>query len=239
MTDRLLLLVNASSGTGHSPALVERLRAILVGALGPAGAEIVAVADHAAAKRLARDFVARTPGRCAVVVGGGNGTLRAAIEGIASVAEAEGSTPADRAVVAALRLGSGNLFARHFGAPADPEAALRGIVANLVAGRLTRCVLVRCDVEDANGGRRTLHATSLVGFGAFGGVPAALARWHAAHPRLPRALAGLAGIQRLTRLEYAIAFALRALRDAVSRGARPFRVVGRERDAPLAAGAVV
>ncbi|HEX9050730.1 MAG TPA: diacylglycerol kinase family protein [Anaeromyxobacter sp.] len=239
MADRLLLLVNTASGTGHPAGLVPRLRAIVEGALGPGRSELAPVADHAAAKRLARDFVARTPGVCAVVVGGGNGTLRAAIEGIASAAEAEGSSPADRAVVAALRLGSGNLFARHFGAPVDPEAALRGILENLVAGRLTRCVLVRCDVEDADGGRRTLHATSLVGFGAFGGVPAALARWHAAHPRLHRALARLAGIERLTRLEYAVAFAARALGDALSRRARPFRVVGGAPGATLVAGAIV
>ena len=79
------------------------------------------------------------------------------------------------------------------------EGHLRGVLANLRARRLTRCALVRCDVEDA-GGARTLHATSLVGLGALGRVPADLARWHRALPRLHRLLARALGIERLTRL---------------------------------------
>lgn len=226
MVERLLLLVNATSGTGRAARLVPRLRAILERALGPARLEVACVADHPAARRVAQEFAARAPGSCAIVVGGGNGTLRAAVEGIAAALEGPGDP--DRVAVAALRLGSGNVFARQFGVPADPEAALRGIVDNLVAGRLARCRLVRCDVEDAGGRRRTLHATSLVGFGAFGRVPGDLARWHRALPRLRRALARVLGIERLNRIEYAVAFALRALREATSgAAARSPRLVSR------------
>ncbi|HET8540578.1 MAG TPA: diacylglycerol kinase family protein [Anaeromyxobacter sp.] len=240
MVGRVLLLLNTASGTGHPPGLVERLRAVLDGALGPARAEIASVSDHAAAKRRAHDFVAGTPGRCAVVVGGGNGTVRAAVEGIAGALGAAGGD--GRVVLAALRLGSGNVFARHFGVPADPEAALRGIVENLAAARLARCELVRCDVEDGDGTRRTLHATSLVAFGALGRVPGDLARFHRALPSLRRLLARLLGIERLTRLEYVVAFALRALRAAVLGGVDDrLRLVarGRATEAGLFAGALV
>lgn len=238
MVERLLLIVNTASGTGRGARVVERLRAVLDADAGPGAAELAPVADHADAARRAREFVARAPGRCAVIVGGGNGTVRATVEGIAA---ALGPSGGDRAVLAALRLGSGNLFARHFGAPPDPEAALRGVLANLRADRLTRAELVRCDVEDADGARRTLHATSLVAFGALGRVPADLARWHAALPRVHRALARALGIERLTRIEYAVAFALRALRAAGSRvGGERLRVAvgGRARRARLLAGAV-
>jgi diacylglycerol kinase family enzyme len=238
VVDRVLLIVNTTSGTGRGARVVAGLRAVLDAEVEAGAAEVVAVADHADARRRAHAFAARTPGRCAVVVAGGNGTVRAAVEGIAA---ALGPTGGERVVLAALRLGSGNLFARHFGAPADPEAALRGILANLRDGRLTRCGLVRCDVEDADGGRRTLHATSLVAFGALGRVPSDLARWHGALPRVHRALARALGIERLTRLEYALAFALRAARAALSRGrGERLRVVvgGRARRACLLAGAI-
>src|SRR5512139_3314816 len=117
MVERVLLLANETSGTGRAARLVPRLRAILEGALGPDRVETVTVADHAAARRVAQDFAARTPGSCAIVVGGGNGTLRAAVEGIAAALEGPGDP--DRVAVAALRLGSGNVFARQFGVPAD------------------------------------------------------------------------------------------------------------------------
>lgn len=238
MAARLLLLVNTTSGTGQATALVERLRAILDAALGRERFEVACVADHAAASRAAEEFVARTPGRCAVVAGGGNGTVRAAVEGISA---ALGPAGGERVALAALRLGSGNVFARHFGAPADPEAALRGILEHLRAERLARCVLLRCDVEHADGRRRTLLATSLVGFGAFGEVPADLARWHGAHPSLHRLAARLLGLERLTRLEYGVAFALRVLRDAVSPGgghALRVRLADGDPGATLSAGAV-
>lgn len=239
MVERALLLVNVASGTGHPPALAARLLAVLDGALGAGRSEVARVSDHAEARRVARRFVEAAPGRCAVVVGGGNGTLRAAVEGIAEALERAG--PEDRAVLAALRLGSGNLFARHFGVPADPEAALAGIAAHLRSGRLARCALVRCDVEEADGSRRTLHATSLVGFGAFGAVPADIARWRGALPRLRRLLARLLGLERLNALEYRLAFALRALRDALRPAGPALRISagGRAAEARLAAGALV
>lgn len=240
MVDRVLLLVNTASGTGHPPSLVGRLRRVLEGSVGAARSEVVCVTDHPATARLAHDFVRRTAGPCALVVGGGNGTLRAAVEGIASaLPERPGAA---RAVLAALRLGSGNLFARQFGVPADPEPALRGILENLRAGRLARCELVRCDVEDADGGRRTLHATSMVGFGSFGRVPGDIERWRRGHPRLRRVLARLLGLERLNGVEYAAAFALRALRDGRAGTAqRACRLVarGRAREADLVAGAVI
>lgn len=239
MTGRLLLLVNTAAGTGHGPGLVERLRLVLEGSLGRGRFDLACVADHPEAKRVARAFVLRTPGRCAVVAGGGNGTVRAAVEGIAAALEEAG--PGDRVVLGALRLGSGNVFARHFGVPADPEAALEGVVQNLRAGRLARCELVRCDVEDAGGARRTLYATSLVGFGALGRVPGDLARFHRAHPALRRLLARLLGIERLNAVEYPLAFALRALRDALRPADPPLRLRtgGRDVTARLVAGAAV
>jgi hypothetical protein len=196
-------------------------------------------------KRWSRDFVARTTGTCALVVGGGNGTLRAAIEGIADAGgDGSGHGAAElpaRVVVGALRLGSGNLFAREFGVPSDPEAALRGIVANLVAGRLTRCELMRCDVEEG-AGRRSLYATSMIGLGSLGRVPSDLERWRLGYPRLRRLLARLVGLERLNGLEYAGGFALRALRDVVTgRADRPCRLLveGRECEVRLLAGALV
>lgn len=245
MVERLLLLINTASGTGHPRSVVERLRDVLTSSLGQRHFEIACAVDHDEVKRLSREFVARTSGTCALVVGGGNGTLRAAIEGIADAAgDGSGHEAAglpDRVVVGALRLGSGNLFARQFGAPADPEAALRGIVDNLITGRLTRCQLMRCDVEDGAGCRR-LYATSMIGFGSFGRVPSDLDRWRVAYPRLRRLLARLLGIERLNGFEYAGAFALRALRDATARRAeRPYRLSagGRECEVSLLAGALV
>ena len=202
MVDRVLLLVNRSAGTGHRTAFAEQLGNELRKATGPvANLDVEVVDDHPAARSLAREFLAasRRPG--ALIVAGGGGTLRAVVEGVCENA-GERLPSADRIRIGALRMGSGNVVARHLGVPGDPGEGIAGIAASLLADRTTACAVIRCRVGAADGDRQVRHAVTMCGLGQFGRTPGDLARWHRRFAGPRRGLASLAGIERLNQVEY-------------------------------------
>jgi hypothetical protein len=203
-----LLLVNRASGTQAAIALTGTLAAVLERRL---PATVAEVADHPAAAAVARRFVAATP-RALVVVAGGGGTLRAAVEG--SWAALGGRpVPAERLTVAALRLGSGNLVARALGAGRDPVESLRRLLAAHAAGGSVPVPLIRC--REAG---RELLGLGLAGFGQWGRVPGDIARWRRLAGPVRRRLGRLAGIERLNGLEYRACFARRLAEAALAPG---------------------
>lgn len=206
MIDRVLLVVNRAAATGHGAAAVEALRDLLADALGRAAAPIVeAVEDHAAARAGVRAFLRESGAPAAVIAAGGAGTFRAVVEAACE----DGLPGGDRVRVSALRMGSGNALAKHFGVPRRADAAVRGIVANLRAGRTAALGVMRIEVGRRGRPPEVRYGATLCGLGALGRVPGDLARWHARLPWLRRAAARMLGIERLTRIEYALAFLLR------------------------------
>lgn len=202
MVARVLLLLNRSSGTGHGPDLCERLRAALAQAVGPAvSVDAETVDDHPQAAARTRAFLRTFEEPVAVIAGGGGGTLRAVMEGICDVAGAGNS----RVLVSGLRLGSGNVVAKQFGVPLDPLDAIRGIAANLVAGRAAPCCVMRAQFGRPGGKTDVRYASTMCGLGQFGRVPGDLARWHHRLPRLRRFIARFTGIESLNNVEYALA----------------------------------
>ena len=216
LAERILLIVNRSAGIGHGHATVDRLRAMLAQLSGEeATLQVEAVGDHPAARARANRFLAASEAPALILVGGGGGTLRAVIEGLCEGSEAGRLPGRERVLIGALRMGSGNVVARQFGIPRDPEAGLRGIIENLRAGRTVPCCVMRCEIC-AGGGRTEVHyAATLGGFGQLGRVPGDLARWERRLPAAHKVAANFLGIERLTNVEYALALLIRSASSAL------------------------
>jgi diacylglycerol kinase family enzyme len=206
MVERLLLLVNQSSGTGYGPELVAPLLRELHAATGwPEELETELVADHSAARAAARRFVGASPLPAAIIVAGGGGTLRAAVEGACD--GSVGLPCLDRVRIGALRMGSGNVVARQFGMPVDPLAGMRELATSLRDGRTARCGVIRCRFGTADGGVDVRHAVTMCGLGQFGRTSGDLVRWHRRIGRGRKAITSRLGIERVNKVEYLVSAA--------------------------------
>ncbi len=206
MVGRMLLIVNRSSGAGCSPSVVGGLMRELRLAGGPEELEVALVDDHPGARRAARNFLAASRLPAALIVGGGGGTLRAAVEGVCD--SGGGDLPSARQLrLGALRMGSGNVVARRLGMALDPLRAMRQIAESLEAGRTSPCGVIRCTFGTASGGVEVRHAVTMCGLGQFGRTSGDLARWHRRLSGPRRAAASMVGLERLNSLEYAAAAA--------------------------------
>ena len=215
MVERLLLLVNRSSGTGHRAALVDQLANELRQVAGPvADLDVEVVDDHPTARRVARWFVASSPRPAALIVAGGGGTLRAAVEGVCD--DAGRVLPgAGRIRLGALRMGSGNVVARRLGVARDSLEGIHGIAASLRADRTTACSVIRCRFGTATGTEEVRYAVTMCGLGQLGRTPGDLARWHRRLETPRRAIAPLVGIERLNRVEYMLSAGGRMLASTI------------------------
>jgi diacylglycerol kinase family enzyme len=242
MVTRILLIVNRSSGTGCSPALVGALMEELRQVGGwPEELEMALVEDHAGARLAARSFLTASSLPAALIVGGGGGTLRAAVEGICDTAP--GALPGARQVrLGALRMGSGNVVARRLGVALEPVEGMRQLVESLAGGRSVPCGVIRCRFGTRGGGHDVRHAVTMCGLGQFGRTPGDLARWHRRLAAPRRAIASIVGLERLNNLEYAAAAAGRFAATALhAAGAEHVEVtLGERRERfRLMAGAVM
>jgi hypothetical protein len=202
MVERVLLLVNQSAGTGHRPAFATQLASRLKNSVGQvADLEVEVVGDHPAARRTAREYLAASRLSSALIVAGGGGTLRAVVEGVCD-AGGKHLPGARRVRIGVLRMGSGNVVARHLGVAGDPGEGIAGIAGSLLAGRTTPCSVIRCRVGMAGGAMEIRHAVTMCGLGQFGRSPGDLARWHRRFAGPRGRLASLAGIERINQVEY-------------------------------------
>jgi hypothetical protein len=210
IVERILLVINRSSATGHGNATVDRLRSVLDEALGHKIEIRVEVVDaHSQAREQTKAFLAISDAPALVIAGGGSGTLWAVIEGICA-GSAPGHLPGrERVRIAALRMGSGNPVAKQFGVPSVPETALKGIMANLHKNLTAPCCIMRCEVDNADSFPDIHYAATMIGFGQFGRSPGDLTRWHHRLPVLRRLMAWLLGIERLTNIEYGLSLLIR------------------------------
>lgn len=216
MVKRVLLVINQSSGAGHCESVAGRLRATLAEVLGSrVDLHTELVTDHAQAKACVRAFLSDGDAPAALIAAGGGGTLRAVIEGICQ-GRAPGALPGhDRVRVGALRMGSGNEVARHFGVPLDPLEGIKGIAANLLGDRVASLCVMCCQTGGAQGQVETHYAVSMCGLGQFGRTAGDLARWHRRVAVLRRLATRLVLIETLNQLEYRIAVLARFAYGAV------------------------
>jgi len=210
MVERVLLVVNRSSATGHSGATVDHLRSTLGKALGhETELQVEVVDDHPQAREQTKAFLEVSGAPALVIAGGGSGTLRAVIEGICVGSESGHLPGRERVRIAALRMGSGNPVAKQFGVPRVPGVALKGIVANLREDRTAPCCVIRCEVDKTDSRPDIHYAATMSGFGQFGRSPGDLARWHHRLPLLRRLAAWLFGVERLNNIEYGLSLLIR------------------------------
>ena len=209
--ERALLIINRTAGTGQGESVAEQLSSIFKQKLaGLSQIKVELISDHVDARARAAGFSSESEAPALIVAGGGGGTLRAVIEGIYDV-HATG-----RVGVGALRMGSGNVLAKQFGVPSDPVAALHGLLTNLKAGRTVPSCVMRCETWTNSGTSKVHHAVTLGGLGQFGRIPSDLARWHARLPALHKIAARSLGVEKLTNIEYALAFLIRLLSCVIS-----------------------
>ena len=208
--ERALLIVNRSAGTGQGEFVAERLAAYFRQGLGELSrVKVEFVSDHADANVCAAGFMAESEAPALVVAGGGGGTLRAVIEAIYDTHATE------RVRVGSLRMGSGNVLAKQFGVPRDPEVALHGLLMNLKAGRTVPCCVMRCETWTSEGKSEIHYGVSMGGLGQFGRIPSDLARWHKRFPVIRKVAARPFGIEKVNNVEYALAFLIRCLSCAL------------------------
>jgi diacylglycerol kinase-like protein len=231
VAERILLIVNRTAGIGHGHAIVDRLRTMLVKLSGEqATLQMEVVGDHPAARARANEFLAASDAPALILVGGGGGTLRAVIEGLCEGSEVGRLPGRERVIIGALRMGSGNVLARQFGIPRDPEAGLRGVIENLRAGRTVPCCVMRCEAGTSGDRTEVYYAATLGGFGQLGRVPGDLARWEHRLPAAHKVAARFFGIERLTNLEYALALLIRSASTALLGASTAEEVEVRTRD---------
>ena len=203
--DRALLIINRTAGTGQDEFTVEQLSSLFKQTLGELSeVRIELVNDHATTRDCAAQFISSSDAPALVVAGGGGGTLRAVIEGVC-----ESRNSAVR--VGALRMGSGNVLARQFGVPRDPYIGLQGLLTNLSSGVTAPCCVMRCETWTSSGNSEVHHAVTLGGLGQFGRIPSDLSRWHTRVPFVQKLAAHSIGVEKLTNVEYLVAFLLRTL----------------------------
>jgi hypothetical protein len=208
--ERVLLVVNRASATGHGISTVDQLSATLYQVLNQ-GTEIqVEVVDgHLQARNQTEAFLAISDAPALVIAGGGSGTLRAVIEGVCVGTEPGHLPGRERVRIAALRMGSGNPVAKQLGVPRVPEEALKGILANLDEDHTAPCCIMRCEADNKDSIPDIHYATTMIGFGQFGRSPGDLARWHHRLPVPRRMMAWLLGIERLNNMEYSLSLLIR------------------------------
>jgi len=205
VAERILLLFNRASGSGHSRRLLDRVQQAFRTELdGRRELSVETVDDHPAARSLTRDFFTGAQGASVIVAGGGGGTLRAVVEGVCDASPRALPGPA-RLRLGALRLGSGNVVAKRFGIPSDPIQAARELASAVQARRSAPCGVLRCRFGTASGGEDVRHAVTMCGLGQFGRTPGVLARWHRFLGDRRKALVGFAGIERVNDFEYVAA----------------------------------
>jgi hypothetical protein len=127
-------------------------------------------------------------------------------------------------------MGSGNVLAKQFGIPRDPEAGLRGIIENVRVGRTVPCCVMRCETGTRGGRTEVCYAATLVGFGQLGRVPGDLVCWEQRLPAAHEVAARLFGIERLTNVEYALALLIRSASAALLGGSTAEKVEVRMHD---------
>ncbi|NNL75351.1 MAG: hypothetical protein HKO68_03345 [Desulfobacterales bacterium] len=208
----ILLLINRAAGTGHGLESIDRLKEIATGGLDAETALTVAIVDnHRKVLHTTMNFLDQSRKPATIIVGGGGGTLNAVIQAVCKGNIAGQLPGSDVVSIAPLRMGSGNVVAKHLGVPSDPCIGLPHHLRSIQRGITISCCVGRYDLEKGNGKTDIHYAMTLAGFGQLGRIPGDLERWHHRFPRFFKTVADLVGIERMTNLEYGACLFMRSI----------------------------
>ena len=208
-----LFIVNRSSGAGHTRQAAKLLENRFYNQFQPGIPHCLyaVTAGHDQVRQITHEFLETFPGPWLLLSGGGSGTNRAQIQAIMDNIE-RGSVQPDDIYITALRLGSGNIIARHLNLPADPMLALARIADSLPKGNTLPCCLYRCVCHDSHGQSQTYYGATLAGIGQFSQVPQDVAHWRQRHPQLMTQLLNHIPIETINNWQYTTFSLLRALK---------------------------
>ena len=208
----ILLLINRTAGPGHCLESTDRLKEIATAGLDAETTLTVSVVDdHRKVSDATLNFLDPCRKPATIIVGGGGGTLNAVIQTICEV-NTSGQLPgSDVVCIAPLRMGSGNVVAKHLGVPENPFIGLPYLLRNIQRGISISCCIGRYELEKRNGKTDIRYAMTLAGFGQFGRIPGDLERWHHRFPRFFKRVATRLGIEHLTNLEYGACLFIRSI----------------------------
>ena len=217
---RLFLLVNKRAGSGHGGGVLDALRKKAEALFSRDFTVMFQAAEtHPEIERAIREFAAGIEKPSVIIAGGGGGTLGAVINGVCAAGAGPGLPGPERLRIAALRMGSGNVLARHLGAPADPIAGLDAIKVSLENNRIINCCIGCYKFRDKTEKPVARYAATLAGFGLFGKVPGMLSRFHARSRIVYPAMKRLFGLEKTTALEYIGALVIGAIKAMIRTGA--------------------
>jgi hypothetical protein len=241
---RLLVIINSRAGVGYGPSFLDDLRQKTVALFsGQFQVTFQSAKDHREIEESAHKFLIADPSPAIILAGGGGGTLCAVINGICTVSAGPKLPDQNRIVIGALRMGSGNVLARYFGAPADPFNGLELFAKALEKNLIKPCCIGKYEFVDPQGLEQVRYAATLAGFGFFGRVPGMLSRFHSRNPGLYRMLVKIAGIEKMTSFEYAGSLLIQGIQYlfGINHPDQIFLTVQREREISikLFAGAVM
>ena len=201
---RLLAIINSRAGVGYGPSFLDDLRRKVTD-LFSRNFQVTfqCAGDHQKIEKITHDFLMADTSPAIILVGGGGGTLSAVINGVCTSYTGSKLPDQSQILIGALRMGSGNVLARHFGAPADPFHGLELFAKALEKNSITPCCIGKYEFIASEGDKCIRYAATLAGFGLFGKVPGMLSRFHSNHDRLYRLLVRFFGIEKMTSIEYA------------------------------------
>lgn len=208
--ERVFVLGHGNAGLGRGekllPQLMQRLREDL-----PLGVHVdgVFLNNHAEVRAAAEAFCA-LPGHGCIVVAGGGGTFRAALEGFF----AAGADAHSRIQLATLRMGSGNLLGKNLGIARNPLLGIQQIATALRSGQPVQGYAIRAWAGQADGSTRIHYAAALAGLGEIAALPLEVDRCR--HTWLHRALCDVFPLERINDVEYAFSMVKRATLAAIS-----------------------
>ena len=208
--ERVLILGHSNAGLGRGAGLLPRLMDHLRDNVAPGVKTHGIFLDSHAEVRAASEAFCVSPGAGCIIVAGGGGTFRAALEGYF----AAGPKAQHQIQLATLRMGSGNLLGKNLGISRNPMQGIQQITTSLRQNQSLQGYAIRAVAGQADGTTKTHYAAALAGLGEIAALPLEVDRCR--DTAMHRACCDVFPLERVNDVEYAYSMVKRATMAAIS-----------------------